>query len=128
MTSQLKVLVIEDDIDTQTILGTRLKKRGYTHLAAYDAKEGLRIAQEEDVYAILMDLDLPAIDGYEATKQLKDNPQTKHIPVIAVSANIDYRDKGRLDEVGFESYCLKPIDYHRLFRIMTSFAQRKAAS
>ena len=121
------ILVIEDHPDTQDIIRARLKKRGYIPVISGDATEGMEIARSDlGVSLILMDLELPGISGIDATKELKSDQTTKNIPIIAVSANIDYRDKTQLDDAGFDGYCLKPIDYDRLFRTITGFLRQKA--
>lgn len=122
------ILVIEDHADTQDIIRARLKKRGYIPIISSNATEGMEIARgREAISLILMDIELPGKNGIDATKELKLDPSTKSIPIIAVSANIDYRDKARLDDAGFDAYCLKPIDYDRLFRTITGFLRQKAS-
>jgi CheY-like chemotaxis protein len=123
----INVLVIEDHVDTQRILKVRLKKRGYRPFIAGSAEEGLAIARSfETINIILMDLELPGKNGRDATRELKQDERTKHIPVIAVSSNIDYRKKDELDEIGFDALCLKPIDFDRLFRTIMSLGQQQS--
>lgn len=117
-----QILVFEDNPENQDILKRRLSKRGYEVHIAVSGDEGLAMLQSigHTIDIILMDIQMPGPSGIEVTKMLKKNDQFKHIPVVAVSANIDYRKKEALEEVGFHDTFLKPIDFNRLFRSLSS--------
>ena len=93
---------------------TRLGRAGFTVLVAADAEQGLTMAAVERPDLILMDLGLPGIDGWEATRRLKAAAETKHIPVIAVSAHAMAGDREKALEAGCDDYDTKPIDFARL--------------
>lgn len=122
------VLVFEDEENNQNIIMRRLMKRGYESLLATNGAEGLELAEKaERIDIILMDFQMPGENGIEITRKLKANPKLADIPVIAVSANIDYKIKNELDDVGFDGYCLKPIDFDKLFRMMLGLLRARHA-
>jgi two-component system cell cycle response regulator DivK len=110
----MKILYIEDNDDNVYVMRTRLGRAGFTVLVAADAERGLAMAAVERPDLILMDLGLPGIDGWEAARRLKAAAETKHIPVIAVSAHAMAGDRERALEAGCDDYDTKPIDFARL--------------
>jgi CheY-like chemotaxis protein len=110
----MKILYIEDNDDNVYVMRTRLGRAGFTVLVAADAEQGLTMAAAERPDLILMDLGLPGIDGWEATRRLKAAADTKHIPVIAVSAHAMAGDREKAMEAGCDDYDTKPIDFARL--------------
>lgn len=116
-----RILLVEDNPDHAQVMTRKLKRRGFELFVAQNGQEALTMAVSEPTpHVILMDFDLPGdFNGIETTKKLKQLPQVSVIPVIAVSANIDYRAKSELDDAGFFNYCLKPVDYDKLFRLLT---------
>jgi len=110
----MKILYIEDNDDNVYVMRTRLGRAGLTVLVAADAERGLAMAAVERPDLILMDLGLPGIDGWEAARRLKAAAETKHIPVIAVSAHAMAGDRERALEAGCDDYDTKPIDFARL--------------
>ena len=110
----MKILYIEDNDDNVYVMRTRLGRAGLTVLVAADAERGLAMAVVERPDLILMDLGLPGIDGWEAARRLKAAAETKHIPVIAVSAHAMAGDHERALEAGCDDYDTKPIDFARL--------------
>lgn len=110
-----KVLIIEDTENNRVLLTRRLKPKGYEVVLAEDAERGLDIVVAERPDLILMDVGLPGMDGWEATRKLKSNPETRSIPVIALTAHAMQGDRDRALEAGCDDYETKPIDFNRLF-------------
>ena len=108
------ILYVEDNEDNIYMLSKRLKKKGFAIMIAKDGEEGLKAARELKPDLILMDLSLPLLDGWEATKILKSEPETKLIPVIALSAHAMQEHKDKALEVGCDDYDTKPVDITRL--------------
>jgi CheY-like chemotaxis protein len=110
----VKVLYVEDNDDNIYMLQNRLKRAGFTVLIARDGAEGVAMAAAELPALILMDMGLPVLDGSEATKQIKSAPETKHIPVIALTANAMAGDKEKALAAGCDDFDTKPVDLPRL--------------
>lgn len=96
------------------MLSRRLQRRGYEVMIAVDGQQGVAMAQSESPDLILMDMSLPLIDGWEATRTLKGAAETKHIPVIALTAHAMSTDRDRALEAGCDDYDTKPIELSRL--------------
>lgn len=109
-----KILYIEDDEMNRDMLARRLEKRGYQLLLAIDGEQGLAMARSENPDLILMDMSLPVLDGWEATRQLKKAPNTVSIPIIALTAHAMADDKQKALEAGCDDYDSKPIELPRL--------------
>jgi CheY-like chemotaxis protein len=109
-----KILYVEDNEDNVYMLTRRLKKKGFDILIAGDGEQGIALARSEKPALILMDLSLPVLDGWAATSQLKASDETRHIPVIALSAHAmdEHRDKALAS--GCDDYDTKPVDIDRL--------------
>ena len=110
-----KILVIEDNENNRVLLTRRLKARGHEVLTAEDAEQGLAMAQTERSDLILMDIGLPDLDGWTATRRLKAHPATQQIPIIALTAHAMQGDREKAAEAGCNAYETKPIDFARLF-------------
>ncbi|MDX1400949.1 MAG: response regulator [Kiloniellales bacterium] len=110
----IRILYVEDNEDNIFLFTRRLGKRGYEVLIARDGATGLSMAQSENPAVILMDLDLPVVDGWEATRKLKASPETRHIPVIAVSSYAMVEDRRRAIEAGCCDFFSKPVDMDAL--------------
>jgi CheY-like chemotaxis protein len=120
-----KILIIEDTENNRVLLTRRLKPRGYDIITAEDAEKGLPLVEGERPDLILMDVGLPGINGWDATRQLKSNPATKHVPVIALTAHAMDGDREKAMAAGCDEYEIKPIDFNRLFeKIDRLLAQR----
>ncbi len=104
-----KILYVEDNDDNVFMLKPRLERKGYTVIIAVDGEAGIALAQREKPDLILMDLELPGIDGWEATRQLKNLPETSSIPVIAVSAHAMSGDRERALAAGCDEFEAKPV-------------------
>ena len=120
-----KILVIEDNENNRVLLTRRLKARGHEVLTAPDAEQGLALAQTELSDLILMDIGLPGLDGWAATRRLKAHPATQQIPIIALTAHAmqGYREKAA--EAGCDAYETKPIDFARLFEKIDALLTRR---
>ena len=109
-----KILYIEDNEDNIFLFTRRLGKAGYEVVIARDGVEGIAMARSEKPALIMMDLDLPILDGWAATRLLKSSPRTASIPVIAVSAHAMAQDRRRALEAGCDSFFAKPVDMRAL--------------
>jgi two-component system cell cycle response regulator DivK len=109
-----RILLIEDNELNRDMLSRRLQKRGYEVVTAVDGETGVTAAQAEAPDLILMDISLPGIDGWEATRQLKTAPQTRHIPIVALTAYAKPGDREKAMSVGCDDYDTKPIELVRL--------------
>ena len=105
-----KILYVEDNDDNIYLITRGLGRKGYDIIVAKDGKEGLAMARSEAPSLILMDLDLPVLNGWEATRRLKASPQTQHIPVIAVSAYAMAGDRERALAAGCDDFFSKPVN------------------
>lgn len=109
-----KILYVEDNEDNVFMLTRRLTKRGYDVVVAGNGEEGVARANEEQPGLILMDLSLPVLDGWEATRRLKADPATQNIPVIALSAHAMPGDAEKALAAGCDDYDTKPVEMKRL--------------
>ena len=110
----LKILLVEDNETNRDMLSRRLARRGYEVLIAVDGAEGLAMARAEAPHLILMDMSLPVLDGWEATRQLKAGASTRAIPVIALTAHAMAGDREKAMEAGCDEYETKPVEFQRL--------------
>lgn len=109
-----KILLIEDNEMNRDMLSRRLVRKGYNVLIAVDGAEGISMTLLENPDLVLMDMSLPGIDGWEATRQLKANPQTQRIPVIALTAHAMSGDREKALTAGCDEYDTKPVELPRL--------------
>lgn len=109
-----KILVIEDNEMNRDMLSRRLQRRGYEVIFSVDGEDGVARAQSDAPDIILMDMDLPVLDGWAATRILKSSPQTSTIPVIALTAHAMAGDRERALEAGCDDYETKPVEFSRL--------------
>ena len=109
-----KILYVEDNEDNVYMLSRRLKKKGFDVAVAGDGRQAIDMAKVEQPALILMDLSLPVLDGWAATAELKAEDDTKHIPVIALSAHAMDEDRDKALAAGCDDYDTKPIEFDRL--------------
>jgi two-component system cell cycle response regulator DivK len=109
-----KILVVEDNETNQKIIVRRLEKRGYDVVIASDGQEGVDQGRSQAPDLILMDMSLPIIDGWEATRQLKAAAETQRIPIIALTAHAMVGDREKALAAGCDDYDVKPIELERL--------------
>jgi len=119
-----KILLVEDNDLNRDMLARRLAKKGYEVVIAVDGRAGLEMSQLEAPDIILMDMSLPILDGWEATRQLKSLPQTRDIPVIALTAHAMSADRSKAIEAGCDDYDTKPVDLARLLVKIESLLNR----
>jgi len=104
-----KILYVEDNEDNVFMLITRLRRKGFEVVVARDGAEGINIAHTEHPDLILMDLSLPVLDGWEATRRLKASPETKSIPIIVLTAHAMAGDREKAVAAGADEYDTKPV-------------------
>src|SRR5690348_15195870 len=111
----VKILLVEDNEANRDMLGRRLARQGFAVCFAEDGQSGVSLAVQEMPDLILMDIALgPHMDGWEATRRIKENPTTRRIPVIALTAHALASDRAKSVEVGCSEYDTKPVDFPRL--------------
>jgi len=109
-----KILLVEDNEMNRDMLTRRLERKGFEVVIAVDGKAGVDMASSASPDIILMDLSLPVIDGWEATRQIKADPATQGIPLIALTAHAMAGDEQKAREAGCDDYDTKPVDLKRL--------------
>lgn len=110
----MKILLVEDNEMNRDMLSRRLSHRGYTVVTAMDGQAALDLATSAEPRLVLMDMSLPVIDGWEATRRLKADVQTRDIPVIALTAHAMAEDRERALAAGCDDFDTKPVDLDRL--------------
>ena len=123
-----KILVVEDNEVNQRILLRRLTKRGFDVVIAADGARGVQLARSETPDLILMDMGLPVMDGWEATRRLKGAPETRAIPIIALTAHAMQGDRDTTLAAGCDEYDIKPIDLDRLLGKIDALLARGRSS
>src|SRR5437868_9098663 len=123
-----KILIVEDNEENSDALSRRLQRRGFEVVLASDGKVGLAMAQSEKPDLILMDMNMPEVDGWEATRQLKAAPETQGIPIIAITAYALAGDRERALEAGCAEYHAKPVDFPKLQAQIEAILQNKTAT
>jgi CheY-like chemotaxis protein len=120
-----KVLLVEDNEENRDALPRHLRRKGYEVLIAVDGRGGVDVAREETPDLILMDISLPVLDGWQASQQLKPAPETRGIPIIALTAHAMAGDRERALVAGRDDYDTKPIEFPRLLaKIEAALAKR----
>ncbi len=126
--SMTKILLVEDNEMNRDMLSRRLQKNGYEVVLAIDGEEGMAKAHSELPALILMDMSLPGIDGWEATRRLKAAPQSQKIPVIALTAHAMTDDRDKALAAGCDDFDTKPVELSRLLSKIQALLGRHAAS
>ena len=116
----MKILIVEDNEMNRDMLSRRLIKKGFEIIIAVDGEEGVKKTLSEKPDLILMDMSLPVMDGWDATKKLKSNSDTSKIPIIALTAHAMAQDKEKALAAGCDEYDTKPIDLNRLLSKISS--------
>jgi two-component system, cell cycle response regulator DivK len=109
-----RLLLVEDNEESRDGLSRHLRRRGYEVLTAVDGQQGLEAARAAPPDLVLMDMSLPVLDGWEATRQLKADARTRHIPVIALTAHAMAGDREKALAAGCDEYDTKPVEFGRL--------------
>jgi CheY-like chemotaxis protein len=112
------ILIVEDNEMNRDMLSRRLERKGYKVLIAVDGEQGVAVARANAPDLVLMDMSLPVVDGWEATRRLKADDRLKHIPVIALTAHAMANDRDKAMEAGCDDYDTKPIELPRLLAKM----------
>ncbi len=115
------ILLVEDNEMNRDMLMRRLQRKGYTVLIAVDGEEAIRMTQQHQPALVLMDMSLPVLDGWEATRRLKADPSTRSIPVIALTAHAMPAERERALDAGCVAFETKPIDFHKLLSVMSAW-------
>ena len=118
------ILLVEDNEMNRDMLSRRLERKGYQVIMAVDGAEGVAKAESEIPDIILMDMSLPILDGWEATRRLKSNNRTKHIPIIAQTAHAMAGDREKCLEAGCDDYATKPVELRVLLEKIEKLLQK----
>ncbi len=121
-----KILLVEDNEMNRDMLARRLQRTGFEVVVAVNGQEAIELANSEMPALILMDLSLPVLDGWEATRRLKADPKTAGIPVIALTAHAIASDRDEALACGCDDFDTKPIDMKRLLEKMNAFLDSPA--
>ena len=122
-----KVLLVEDSEESRDGLARHLRRKGYETLIAVDGGQAVDVARAEAPDLILMDMSLPILDGWEATRKLKAAPETRGIPVIALTAHAMASDREKALEAGCDDYDTKPIELPRLLEKIEALLMKRPA-
>jgi len=123
----MKILYVEDNDDNVYMLKTRLTRAGFTVVIATDGQQGVAMAASELPDLILMDMSLPVLDGWEATRQIKAARETMHIPVIALTAHAMTGDREKALAAGCDDFDIKPVELPRLMEKINALIQRNTS-
>ncbi|WP_409344347.1 response regulator [Paenibacillus sp. MBLB4367] len=118
------ILLVEDNEMNRDMLSRRLIRKGFEVVMAVDGEQGVAAAKSASPDLILMDLSLPVLDGWEATRQLKADETTRHIPVIVLTAHAMSGDRERAFQAGCDEFDTKPVEWARLLGKMEAFLNR----
>jgi two-component system cell cycle response regulator DivK len=121
----MKILYVEDNEDNVYVLKNRLTRAGHTVLVASDGAQAVTMAAAEQPNLILMDLSLPVLDGWEATRRIKAAPETRHIPVIALTAHAMAGDREKAIAAGCDDFDTKPVEMPRLLDKIEALVKRQ---
>lgn len=119
-----KILLVEDDEMNRDMLSRRLLKRGYEVVIALDGREGVDRARSDAPDLILMDMSLPVMDGWDATRTLKEDPGTRTIPIIALTAHAMAGDEAKARAAGCDDFDTKPVELVRLLEKIERLLER----
>jgi CheY-like chemotaxis protein len=122
-----RILLVEDNEMNRDMLSRRLERRGFTILIAVDGAQGVAMARSDSPDLILLDMSLPVLDGWEAARQLKADPQTRGIPIIALTAHAMAGDREKALEAGCDDYDTKPIELPRLLEKIGELLPKQAS-
>ncbi len=118
------ILLVEDNDLNRDMLSRRLEKMSYEVLLAVNGQEGVEMAKARAPDLVLMDINMPVMDGWQAVKLLKNMPETCTIPVIALTAHAMASDREKADQIGFDDYATKPVDFPALVHMIEAWLNR----
>ena len=124
----IRILLVEDNELNRDMLSRRLQRRGYDVVLAVDGQEAITTAETSKPDVILMDMDLPVLNGWEATRALRNNPAIRDIPVIALTAHALPADRERTIEAGCDAYQSKPVDFPALVSKIEQLTEGRVAN
>jgi len=119
-----KILLVEDNEMNRDMLSRRLERRGFQVAFATDGAQGVSMAEAEQPDLILMDMNMPILDGWEASRRIKANPPTRAIPIIALTAHAMSGDREKTLAAGCDDYDTKPVEFQRLLGKITALLQK----
>jgi two-component system, cell cycle response regulator DivK len=122
-----KILLVEDNEMNRDMLSRRLIRSGYEVVLAVDGAQGVAMAASDSPDIVLMDMSLPVLDGWEATRRLKADPATRSLPVIALTAHAMAGDEKKAREAGCDDFDTKPVEYTRLLSKIEGLLQKRKA-
>jgi CheY-like chemotaxis protein len=122
-----KILLVEDNEMNRDMLSRRLVRSGYEVVMAVQGEEGVALAGTASPDLVLMDMSLPVLDGWEATRRLKKDPATREIPIIALTAHAMTGDREKAREAGCDDFDTKPVEYTRLLSKIEGLLQKRKA-
>jgi len=122
-----KILLVEDNEMNRDMLSRRLERKGYSVTIAVDGQQGVDLALSDPPALILMDMSLPVLDGWEATRRIKSDQRTKQIPIIALTAHAMQGDEQKARAAGCDDYDVKPVELPRLLEKMEKLLGGKPA-
>lgn len=125
MGDAVRVLLVEDNEMNRDMLARRLTRKGYAVSVALDGAEGLELAAEMAPDLILMDMSLPVLDGWEASRRLKADPALRGIPILALTAHAMSDDRTKALEAGCDEYDTKPVEFSRLLEKMETLLRKR---
>ena len=120
-----KILLVEDNEMNRDMLSRRLVKRGYEVVIAVEGEQGVALARTDSPDLVLMDMSLPVLDGWEATRRLKSDPATRGIPIIALTAHAMAGDREKAREAGCDDFDTKPVELPRLLSKIEGLLQKR---
>ena len=120
-----KILLVEDNEMNRDMLSRRLAKRGYEVLIAVEGEQGVALARTGSPDLVLMDMSLPVLDGWEATRRLKSDPATRAIPIIALTAHAMAGDREKARDAGCDDFDTKPVELPRLLSKIEGLLQKR---
>lgn len=120
-----KILLVEDNEMNRDMLSRRLVKRGYEVVIAVEGEQGVALARTDSPDLVLMDMSLPVLDGWEATRRLKSDPATRQIPIIALTAHAMAGDREKAREAGCDDFDTKPVELPRLLSKIEGLLQKR---
>jgi CheY-like chemotaxis protein len=123
-----KILLVEDNEMNRDMLSRRLERKGFQVVMAVDGGQGVAMAQSEAPDLILMDISLPVLDGWEATRRLKADDATKAIPIIGLTAHAMAGDREKCLEAGCDDYDTKPVELPRLLEKIATHLQKRSSA
>lgn len=117
------VLLVEDVEDNRELARLLLEGEGFEVIEAFNGAEAVAMASQQPLTMILMDLSLPVMDGWEAARQIRDNPATRHVPIVAITAHAMSGDQERVLAAGFQGYIPKPLDVSAFPRMIAAILE-----